>query len=63
MQRGTFTLDKTVTPVGVGHKIKRAIVLYQFINQALAALIVHVVIARAVNQQKFTSQVRSVSDG
>ena len=52
MQFRTLSLVEAVATIRVGHEIELPVVLNQFIDQSLRALVMHVVVPGTVYQQQ-----------
>jgi hypothetical protein len=57
MPSGAFSLRNAMASVGIRHELELLVVLDQFILQHFCILVMHIVIACAVDVQKISPQV------
>ena len=62
MQLCAFPAADAVLPIRIGQHVERLVVFNEFVDQALCSLVVHIVIAGAVNEQQFALELRRPGD-
>ena len=63
MHGGAFPFVDAVRTHGVGHLIEHLVLFDESVDQHLAVLIVHVIVARTMNQKQIALQTFSITDG
>ena len=60
---GALAFTDAVRAVGIAHHLELLALFYQFVNQHFGSLVMHVVVAGAVNDQQVAAKVFGVGDG